>query len=301
MRKFIPLYQLAAFLFIGSLFLPASLAQGTEEEISKDTTEIKWNEKKLVIISDDEETTIRIPKKSNEAHTFSFGDDDDDDDDWDDDWDHYDWNWGNGGNVGFLAFDIGVTNYHDSEGTFGKDATLEDLELRVFRPGGHVALHFLPTTVPLIGRGAVSLKTALTVDFNNYYFTNDITLLPDQDSLTYSFTGEDFDRNKLFASYAQLPLMLHFDTRPGSSRGVQLSLGGYVGLLWGSRTKQKIGDDKIKIKDDFNLNPVRYGLTGRLRLRWFRLYVNYNLSDLFEEGEGPVVQTFSAGLNIFEW
>ncbi|MEM8897265.1 MAG: outer membrane beta-barrel protein [Bacteroidota bacterium] len=299
MKKVVTLFQIIAIMMATTLLSSGLHAQETEEREAKDTTEIKWNEKKLIIISDDEETTIRIPKRSNEEYKISFNDDDDDD--WDDDhWDH-DWTWDRNGNVDFLAFDIGVTNYHNSNGTFGKDAAPEELELRVFRPGGHVALHFLPTTVPLIGRGAVSLKTALTVDFNNYYFNNDITLAPDQDSLNVSFSGENFDRNKLFASYAQLPLMLHFNTRPGSDRGVQLSLGGYVGLLWGSRTKQKIGNDKIKIKDDFNLNPVRYGLTGRLSLRWFRLYVNYNLSDLFEEGEGPEVQTFSAGINVFEW
>lgn len=248
-------------------------------ERKNDTTEISWQDKKFVIVKDDEGTRVSVRDHDSYVRRYRrrrpFVD------------------------VKGLGFDFGVTNYHD-DGVFGKDAAPGELELRAFRPGGHVALHILPTTFGLFGRGLVNIKTALTIDYNNYYFVRDISLLPDQDSLTIVDAGENLDRNKLFASYVQVPLFLNFDTRPGSSsRGFSLSVGGYVGWLWNSRTKQVNGNDKDKVKDRYSLNNFRYGLSARLRIRWIRLYFNYNLSPMFEEGRGPSMNTFTTGINIF--
>jgi hypothetical protein len=55
-------------------------------------------------------------------------------------------------------------------------------------------------------------------------------------------------------------------------------------------------NDKVKQKDDFNLNRFRYGITGRFGYAWINLFVNYGLSDLFEDGTGPELTPVSAGL-----
>lgn len=243
----------------------------------EDSTEVKVGNIRIVIGDD---SGISIGSK-----------DDDDDDD-------------KGSEVEFMALDLGITNFISSDG-IGVDAAGDPrLELTPFRPGAHVALHFLPSKFKLIGN-AFSVKTALTVDFNNYYFKNDITLVPRQDQLAILDPDPEavpFRRNKLATSHFQIPLLLHFDTNPKSDESFKFSVGGYAGVLWGTHSKQRDDNgDLVKIRDDFNLNPWRYGLMARIDVRWLRLYAQYNLSEMFKDGEGPSTQTFNIGLNIIDF
>ncbi|TAE48581.1 MAG: hypothetical protein EAZ89_15125, partial [Bacteroidetes bacterium] len=279
----------------------------------RDTTEIDFKNKKLIIITDAEGKHIEIKdsedvlsddedEDAEENEDSESGENDEDSwDDYDPDHDHKEKSKRPRSEVGGIAFDLGITNYFVN-GTYGTDAAVPQLALRDFRPGGHVALHLLPTRVSLIGRGAVNLKSAITIDFSNYYFTNDVTLVPEQNTLTFDTTGIDFTRNKLVSRYAQIPLLLNFNTSPGSDDGVSISVGGYAGLLWGAYTKQ-VSDEvgKVKVKDDYNLNPFRYGLTARIDFKWFDFYANYNLTGMFKEGEGPETQTFTAGINFINF
>ncbi len=269
-----------------------------EEKDYQDTTTISFGRKSRIVIT-------RDPEGNREVKLVTRRNPDWDDEEWDDDWDS---NWNENrkykySNVGFLAFDIGITNYYN-DGDWGVDAADPDLELRTFRPGSHVALHILPTTVSLFGKGAVSLKTAITIDWNNFYFTEDVQIQKDQDELTFTRTGVDYDKNKLMTRYAQIPLMLHFNTDPKYDEGVSLSVGGFAGLLWGARTKQKSDEfGKQKVRDEFNLSKFRYGLTARLDFRWFDFYFNLNMNQLFDEDEdaGINAQTFNAGINVFDF
>ena len=145
--KTIHKWMLTALLFAGISPAFAQDNDSTKRESEtnrRDTTEISWRKKKFVIISDDDGTRFKV--EDNKDHR---------DDRKKRDYSH----------VGFMALDFGVNNYY-SEGSFGKDA-LEDprLEVRSFRPFSHVGLHFLPTTASLIGRGAVNLQTAISIDY----------------------------------------------------------------------------------------------------------------------------------------
>lgn len=264
------------------------------EVMENDTTEIGLRNRKVTITKDDGETKItigRYERKENERYYQSSKS-------------RRNRRYYHDSEVDFLSFDLGVTNFHDG-GTFGREATVDDLELRAFRPLGHWALHFFPTRASLVGRGVVNLETAISLDFNNYYFVRDITLLQDLEMIEIIRTGDEFERNKLSALYAQIPLMINFRTDGRNYKGVSLSVGGYFGLLWRSRTIQKIENDKIKVKDRFNLNNQKFGVTARLSFKWFRVYFNYNISPLFEDGEGPgigpEVSTFSTGINVVQF
>ena len=57
----------------------------------------------------------------------------------------------------------------------------------------------------------------------------------------------------------------------------------------------------VKVNGEYNLNPFRYGLTARIDFKWFDFYLNYNLSEMFEEGNNPSTQTFVAGINLIDF
>ncbi|MEM6265604.1 MAG: hypothetical protein AAGI38_24085 [Bacteroidota bacterium] len=260
----------------------------TEEgESENDTTVIRMRRRQIIITTGDDGTNISIEDYD--------GDDDDDDEDW---YDEDEWR---PVMVDAVGLDIGTTNYL-VDGNVGADAAIPDLEVRNFRFGGHVALHLFPTTISLFGKGTVNLKTAFTIDWSNYYYTNDITLRSEQDQVTIDTTGVLFRKNKLVARYVQIPLLLSFNTSPRTDRGVVISVGGFAGILWQGKTKQVSDEEgRVKVRDDFNLSRQRYGVTARFDFRWIDLYFNYHLNNLFEDGEGPETQMFTAGLNLLDF
>ena len=273
--------------------------------VKSDTTEIAWRDRKFVIITEEGVKRVEIM----EVPIGKSDDNDDDEDDWGDN-DDFDPEYDSKedvahksrgySDVGLLGFDLGLMNYYSSAG-FGTDAIAgsPDLEVRDFRVGSHVALHLFPTTVSLIGRGAVNLKTAITIDWSNHYFTGDNVIVESGESYTFEDRNIDFEKNKLTVRYAQIPLLLNFNTTPRSDDGVSISLGGYAGLLWNARTKQEsVEEGVVKVDGDFGLNPFRYGLMGRIDFKWFDFYVMYNLTPMFEEGAATDAQTVMAGVNI---
>ncbi len=279
--------------------------EGVTVTSEADTTEITWRDRRYIIISDDSGKRIEFKEVGENDEKAEAEEDWDEDWDWEDDED-YDYEnkvekRGSTSDVGLAALDLGITNYY-YDGAYGTNAITPELAVREFRPGSHVALHLLPTTVSLIGRGYVNLKTAITIDWSNYYFTNDVTLLDQGDALAFDTTGVSFEKNKLTSRYAQIPLLLNFNTDRGGDDGVSISVGGYAGLLWSAHTKQESAEEgTVKVKGDYFLNPYRYGLMARIDFKWFDFYMMYNLSEHFTSGQGPQTQTFMAGLNLVDF
>ncbi len=286
----------------------ASKPDKIEKPIKGDTTEIEFKNKKFVIITDKEgkKVTIEDVRKPKDQAASEDEDieweSDENDTEYNPDYDNKSDNKRKRSEVDLLAFDFGFTNFY-RDGKFGADAASPSLELKTFRPGSHVALHFLPTRVSLIGRGAVNLKSALTIDWTNLYFTNPITIQRGMDSLTIvTDNNRTYEKNKLMMRYFQIPLLLNFNTSPGDDEGLSLSVGGYAGLLWGARTRQESSDlGTVKYNDDFNLNPFKYGLTARIDFKWFDFYANYNLSDVFDDNSLPKTNTFNVGVNFINF
>lgn len=275
--------------------------------VKSDTTEIAWRDRKFVIISEDGVKRVEIIEVPN----GESDDDEEEDGGWgEDDGDDFDPEYDSKedvahksrgySDVGLLGFDLGLMNYYSAAG-FGADAITgsPDLEVRDFRVGSHVALHLFPTTVSLIGRGAVNLKTAVTIDWSNHYFKGDNVIVESGESYTFEDRNIDFEKNKLTVRYAQIPLLLNFNTTPRSDDGVSISVGGYAGILWNARSKQEsVEEGVVKVDGDFGLSPFRYGLMGRIDFKWFDFYVMYNLTPMFEEGAATDAQTVMAGVNI---
>ncbi len=90
---------------------------------------------------------------------------------------------------------------------------------------------------------------------------------------------------------------------PRTNRGkrVFISAGIIGGFKLGSHTKvvyDNDGKDKSKDKDDFNINPFRYGLSARLGYGCLAVYSDYYFTPMFVREKGPALHPFNVGLAL---
>jgi Outer membrane protein beta-barrel domain len=199
--------------------------------------------------------------------------------------------------VDALNFDIG-TNFMTAGQSFNLPSDYNDLEIIPLR-STHLAFHTFKTRVN-IAKGHFGIVTAITFDNNRFQWRNNMSMLPNQDSVTFVPDSISFDKNKLVTWHAQIPLLLSFQTNPTEpKKNFHISVGGYAGLLIGSKLKQKSDQfGKVEQKDDFNLTSFRYGLTARVGFSNFEVYANYSLTPLFRDGEAPAVNPVNFGISI---
>lgn len=136
-----------------------------------------------------------------------------------------------------------------------------------------------------IHKHKLNLIYALGVEMNNYRFARNITYVAGYPT-TIIRDSVGFSKNKLFAQYLTIPVMLNFNSNPARpGRSFEVSLGFSGGYLLKSRTKQ-VSEERGKVRhtDDFSLNKWRLGLTGELAYGPIKLFSNFALTPLHDYG-----------------
>lgn len=247
-------------------------AQTGQEKVS-DTTEVMFGKKKIRINSDSATVNISYDKKSDTTHKKNHK-----------------------VHTDFFAMDIGL-NMLMYNGNPNPSVPYSPLETKI-GASWNAGLHFFPTSFNIY-KHKVNIKTALTLDVTDFGFRNSTTLVPKTTMVAWINDSLDFKKNKLKPLYLQVPLMLNFETHKKRSKSLHFSAGVYGGILIDSKTKQKSTErGKVVVKDDFNLNPFRYGVSARIGYGGISLYANYNLSPLFQSNLAPKVFPLSLGINI---
>ncbi|MDD4109262.1 MAG: outer membrane beta-barrel protein, partial [Prolixibacteraceae bacterium] len=110
---------------------------------------------------------------------------------------------------------------------------------------------------------------------------------------------EGLKKSKLNISYITAPLLLEVKTplRMGTSN-LYISGGVIGGLNIGSHTKYKYKNDKEKARSNFNLNQFKYDLTGRIGIGDFCVFVNYGMTPLFKNNQGPELFPVTFGFSF---
>ena len=180
----------------------------------------------------------------------------------------------------------------------------DNMNLKFFRSKG-VGLYYL-YDVP-IGESTFSFHPGLGVAFESYAFSQNVTVAyaPGADSADIVALDDEIyetvDKSKLVTHYVDVPLEFRFYSKE-NQRGFMVAVGAKVGYLFSSYTKIKYedgGDTRTnKLRQDFNLNRLRYGASARLGFRGFNLHGQYMFSDLFKSDGGPEVNNYKVGLSI---
>ena len=168
-------------------------------------------------------------------------------------------------------------------------------------------VNFLEYGIP-IAKQYVGLVTGMGVEFNNFRFSNDISLQETNGIIaadsSYIKSGTNLSKTKLATTYLNIPLLMEFQIPAGHDK-IFLSAGVIGGLKLGSHTKvvyDKGGDkQKDKNRSDFNLATLRYGLHARLGYKFIKLYATYYPVSLFEKDKGPEVYPFNVGIVLLDF
>ncbi len=250
-----------------------------------DTVVVRLGKKKMVIVDSKDKTVIEIPekgKKSDEIIEYK-------------EVKKFKGHWS--------GFELGINGFMDKNQSMTQTGDLAWMDLKQAR-SWNTNINFTQYSIGF-GTDKAGLVTGLGLEFNDYHFSNPITLKVENgvtvvDS-SYIQAGYKVEKTKITMSHLTLPLLLEFQIPMGEKRKdrIYISAGVIGGVRLGSHTKVVYDDGsrhKDKNRGDFNIATLRYGLTARMGYKGIRLFANYYPVQLFEKGKGPELYPFSVGL-----
>lgn len=250
-----------------------------------DTVVVRLGKKKMVIVDSKDKTVIEIPekgKKSDEIIEYK-------------EVKKFKGHWS--------GFELGINGFMDKNQSMTQTGDIAWMDLKQAR-SWNTNINFTQYSIGF-GTDKAGLVTGLGLEFNDYHFSNPITLKVENgvtvvDS-SYIQAGYKVEKTKITMSHLTLPLLLEFQIPMGEKRKdrIYISAGVIGGVRLGSHTKVVYDDGsrhKDKNRGDFNIATLRYGLTARMGYKGIRLFANYYPVQLFEKGKGPELYPFSVGL-----
>ncbi len=198
------------------------------------------------------------------------------------------------------GLEIGMNGYLNSDNNNNLPSAYSFLDLKQEKSWS-IGINALEQNINLI-RNRFGITTGLGFQMNNYRFANNIKLTTDSATIFgFNDTTHNYTKSKLNVNYFTLPLLFEYQTNSRSkANSFHIAVGGIFGVRVGSHTKMVYADggkkEKTKSRDDFHLNPIKYEATVRIGWGKLDLFANYALSTLFENGEGPEMYPFTAGI-----
>ncbi|GAB4291969.1 MAG: hypothetical protein Kow0068_17230 [Marinilabiliales bacterium] len=254
-----------------------------EETIKNDTTKIKIGKSEIIIINKDAKNLEIIADESED--TDENGDNKTSK--------KFRGHWG--------SIDIGLNNYITSDYSLNLPSEYNFLDLHTGKSWA-VGLNLIEKNITL--KKNMGIITGLGFEFNNYRFNNDYILMNDSADLYAVESAVEFRKSKLTASYLTVPLIfeVQFPANQKRRKRMHIAIGPVGALKIGSHTKyvtEMSNNGHInKEREDFHLNPFRYGISFRMGYSGINIFANYYMSTLFEKGAGPELYPVSAGISF---
>lgn len=148
----------------------------------------------------------------------------------------------------------------------------------------------------------IGITTGLGLQFMQVGFRNNYLLNENADSIwVVSDTVNNYTKNKLRATYLQIPLLLEFNTSSNKNKSFHVQAGIIGGVRIGSRIKRKIENDgfeaKEKRKGTYGLNPFKVDATVRVGYGRWGAFANYAFLPMFDTAKTSEAYPLSFGLS----
>ena len=199
----------------------------------------------------------------------------------------------------FILFDFGVNGFTQN-GNLNLTGDAAPLEI-YYGKSFMYRIGAFRQRIPLDKKGIVNLSWGANFEMDNYEFAKPITLQKNTTPLAITTdNAASFSRNRLYTSWAEVPLMLQFETSRKASKSFRIGVGAQGGLMLGSLTDQcdNATDKSTKVESGFNLNKIRYGVQAQIGYGPVNFVAQYNLSPLFQAGTAPNINTFNIGFSV---
>lgn len=185
----------------------------------------------------------------------------------------------------FEHFDIGLSQYHTGS-DFGAPVGYDDLETETWKTS-NVGFDLVQFGVRFTPNIKVMLAAGL--DWNHMRLKKNVTIQPEQPILTITNDAIDYSKNRFSSRYIRVPLYFEYRSPQGKKgKRTSIVLGPEVGFLLNGKVKQVSSKNgKVKFKDDYNLEPFRYGANIRVGYGGAGLFFKYYMNDVFAKGQGP--------------
>lgn len=237
-----------------------------------DSTTFNFKKKKFIIIDRDDET--EGSKKTTEDSDF-----------------HH-----------WAGFSMGVNGWMASGGNIVLPKNIDYMALN-YGKSLNFQLNPFEKTIHL-HKNYVNLVTGIGFEWNQYEFSNKVTLNPDS-SFTFGkidSTGIDFKKNRFKSTFVNVPLLLEFNISSSPKKTFHIAVGVIGGYRLGSRTRQiyEVNHHSVRDirKDQYNMNPFRVNAHASLGYGNWTFFADYALTPLFESGKGPLLYPFTIGIRI---
>jgi hypothetical protein len=300
---------LIAWIFVSTL--GAQEADSAKSESKADTSYVMFGKRQIRIVEKNGETDIKVQNRDEvvedapEAESGDVTEESKDDSDNNNDKSDFSWSHNKSGRKfkgHWNAFQLGFNSYLSADKSTSLPSTANFMELNTNK-SINVNINMLQQSVALIG-SRFGLVTGLGLEFTNYVFENNNTIMKDNNGNLVGYNpGVDMTKSKLSTSYLTVPLLLEFQL-PADKRSNRLFINGGVigGFKLGAHTKYKFKEDgdkqDKKNKNDFNLNALRYGFTGKIGIKHLSLYGIYYPVSLFEKNKSPELYPFMVGFSF---
>jgi hypothetical protein len=244
-----------------------------------DSTRIRVGNREISIVENNNKSDIHIGRVHDRDHQK---------------WSHFKGHW--------AGFGWGINNFMDADFTLSREGDAAFMDLNTSR-SWNINLNFAQFSMGF-GSSYIGAVTGLGLEFNNYFFDNSNSIDEVNDMVvSRPLDPSNLAKSKLTTSFLKIPVLIEAQF-PNTSRDrrVHISAGLVGGLKLGSHAKvvykNDDGKDKSKDKDDFNINPFRYGLAARLGYGCIDMYAEYYITPMFVADKGPELHPFNIGLAL---
>lgn len=191
----------------------------------------------------------------------------------------------------------------------------DDLNTRFF--ASRVVNIYYQASLPLGKNTGFSFNPGIGLGLEKLGFQENQTLIPNPavgsnssqlaDVLDIYDNVVSVDKNNISINYIDIPLELRYHVnRTNYNKGFRVAVGGKVGILYNAHTKIAVTDtndasQQVKNRQNYGLNPIRYGVIARLGFPGFSFWSYYGLNGVFAEGKGPFgteASQFNLGLSV---
>jgi hypothetical protein len=190
---------------------------------------------------------------------------------------------------GTLSFDVGINFLMNNT---------DQLSTSVF---GSKTANFYYYRHAQFGKSPVSFNAGIGIGLEKYDFSNDVTLNSTFASGIKTVTisqlnslygaNSEFKKTRLATNYIDIPVEFRYQLGDDPKKGMLIGVGGKVGVMYSAHTKvnySREGENfSVKRKDFYDMNRLRYGVTGRIGFQGVSAWGYYGLNTLFKDGKGP--------------